>query len=280
MTMEHGTIDQAPEGLRAFYEGDLAPAPFTVDDVVTGGRRRRRRRTLAGVGGGVAAVAVLALAVGAGAGVLADGSTSGGVAPAATSSAPTRTAAAAQPGCTDAPLSCLTVVSDWSRAVAGSSATVVEADPSAYEAGTVVLQQAVSSVRGQQDIHLSVVIAPTSLAAQGEVAGPETPHEEELPGLRGPFVRLTTVGGGNFGDRWQLAAEPGVHPALEVSINVANQGPVGGPFDEAADHVAAPSWWSEASVARLVEALVGTDTLRATPSLRCESTGWLGGCRP
>lgn len=249
------TFELEPERLREAYDGDFRAAPFTVEDVLAGGRRRRNRRAAGLAGGGLAAMVATAVVVTIGSTAL-TGPDRKELTPVVTTT--TTAAPAAYPGCVDEPTSCLTVVSDWSRDVARSTATVTRTNSDGYEAGAVVLQQQVSTVPRQQDIYLSVVIAPTTTKAVGQAQGPEGPHEVVLEGFSEPVHELTSVGGGNFVETWDLKAVNGAHPAVQVAVNVANQGPAGGSFDEATDDVAAPSWWTEDSVADLLRRLVGS----------------------
>lgn len=53
-----------PEGLEVLYERDLGPAPYTVDDVVAGGRRRVRRARVTLGSAAAAAAIVLGVSLG------------------------------------------------------------------------------------------------------------------------------------------------------------------------------------------------------------------------
>ncbi|NNM47897.1 hypothetical protein [Knoellia koreensis] len=275
MAME--TMERVPDGLREAYAADLGDAPYTTDDVVAGGRARVRRRRVGAAG---VAAAVAALAVGAVNLAPLGGDRADVTPPAATSG--TTASAAAYPGCVDRPTSCLDVVAAWSRAVAGSTARVQRQDAAGYEAGTVVLAQTVSSIRQRQDVYLSVVIAPTDLTAEGQVRGPEGPTKLMIDGFGEPVDRLVRVGGGNRVETWSVAPVKGGHPAVEVALNVANQGPAGSVYDEASSDVSAPGWWTEDAVANLLNRLLGpavvhTDVAVGTPT-RTASTTPTGDC--
>ena len=172
----------------------------------------------------------------------------------------TTTATAQRAGCVSRPESCVAVVSEWSREVAHSTATVRTASADAYEPGSVVIEQKVSSVPGMQDVHLSVVIAPTTTEPKAGSGLPYRPDPVTLPGIPGRAGRLTSNGGGNLVESYRLPAT-GSRPAVEVVLNAANQGPVGGSYSETSDDVRAPAWWTQANVADLLTRLYGSDAV-------------------
>ena len=253
------TMERVPEGFLRQYEEQLSAPPFSVDDLVAGGRRRVRRRRAAVVTG-IATVVVAAggLSVG---GVLSPGDGRQGLVPAGTGGRVSSTAAPGPRGCVTRPETCVAVVAGWSREVAHSTATVRTAPADAYEPGTVLIEQAVSSVPGRQDVHLSVVVAPTTTEPRAGSVLPSGPDPVSLPGIPGQAGRLTENGGGNLVESYRLRAT-GSRPAVEVVLNAANQGPVGGAWSETSDDVRAPAWWTEANVADLMTRLYGAQAVR------------------
>jgi hypothetical protein len=260
--MDH-TTERLPEGYLRQYEEELSLAPFSVDDLVAGGRRRvRRRRRAVGTGVATAVVVVGGLLAG---GALSQGGDRRAAVPAGTGGTASSTVAADAPGCVATPQTCVSVVAEWSRRVAHSTATVRTEAADAYEPGTVVIQQKVSSVPGMQDVHLSVVIAPTTTEPRAGTGLPYGPDPVTLPGIAGQAGRLTSNGGGNLVESYRLPAT-GSRPAVEVGINAANQGPVGGSYSETSDDVRAPTWWTGANVADLLTRLYGERAVRQVGS--------------
>ncbi|MDU0313475.1 hypothetical protein RKE38_07235 [Phycicoccus sp. M110.8] len=253
------TMERVPERFLRQYEEQLAAPSFSVDDLVAGGRRRVRRRRAAVVTG----VATLVVAVGgllAGAAVSQGGGRQG-LAPAGTGGTSSSATTPSPRGCVTQPETCVTVVAAWSREVAHSTATVRTEAADAYEPGTVVIEQTVSSVLGIQDVHLSVVIAPTTTEPKAGSGVPHGPEPVSLPGVPGQAGRLTSNGGGNLVDSYRLPSTAS-RPAVEVVLNAANQGPVGGSYSETSDDVRAPAWWTEANVADLLTRLYGSQAVR------------------
>ena len=268
--MDQGTIDQAPEGLRALYEGDFGAAPFTVDDVLAGGRARQRRQRATLLGTSVtAALTVAAIAV------LSSGALGGRAAPtldaastvpsagatASSATSATTPSAVFRPGCAPSPDTCRAAIAAWSRQYASSAAPVTTGSTMGYEKGAVVFEQLVSSVPGQRDIHLSVVIAPTEPVIDDGL--------DPFEGSGARSIAMTGTGetvrgvefslGGNYISRWKTAAMAGehAHPAVQVAFNVANQGPTGSAFDEATNDVTPPPYWTDDSLRALLTALIG-----------------------
>ncbi|WP_460934395.1 hypothetical protein [Phycicoccus ginsengisoli] len=178
-------------------------------------------------------------------------------------------------GCVARPESCVSVVAEWSRRVAHSTATVGTEAADASEPGTVVIQQKVSSVPGLQDVHLSVVIAPTTTEPKVGSGLPYGPDPVSLPGIPGQAGRLTANGGGNLVESYRLPST-GSRPAVELVLNAANQGPVGGSYSETSDDVRAPAWWTEANVADLLTRLYGTDAVRRAAQASTSEQGAVG----
>ena len=252
------TMNRVPDALREAYAAGPGAAPYTADDIVAKGRARVRRRQVA-ANGVVAAVAAL----GVGAALLSPFGRDQAQAPTPAGTATASASPAAYPGCLERPADCVGVVAGWSKAVAGSATPVQLGSADGYEAGTVVITQTVSSVRAKQDVHLSVVIAPTDLTAEGQVRGPEGPTKLLLDGFAEPVNRLVRVGGGNRVETWSVAPLRSVHPGVEVALNVANQGPAGSVYDEAASDVSAPAWWTDGNVANLLNRIFGPAVARS-----------------
>ena len=121
-------MDHAPEGLRSLYAEGLGPAPFSVDDIVSGGRRRQRRRAVGAIGAAVAAVAAIGV-----------GATSvwGGASADHRPVQPARTTApTTYPGCATQPDTCAAVLAAWSREAAGSVAAVRTVSAAKYQEGS------------------------------------------------------------------------------------------------------------------------------------------------
>lgn len=248
------TIERVPEEFLRQYDADLSRAPFSVDDLVAGGRRRVRHRRGRVAVGALGAVVVVGT-------VVSITSLVGGSDRTAPVPAGTATGAPSRNGCVARPESCLSVVAQWSREVAHSTATVRTESADAYEPGTVVMDQKVSSVPGRQDVHLSVVVAPSTTEPTAGSGLPYGPDPVTLPGIPGTVGRLTANGGGNLVESYRLPST-GSRPAVEVVLDAANQGPVGGSFSETSDDVRAPAWWTEANVADLLTRLYGSRAVR------------------
>jgi hypothetical protein len=260
--MDQGTIDRPPEGLSALYEADLGVAPFTVDDVLAGGRARQRRQRATLVGTSVTAALTVAAIT-----VLSSGSLGGRAAqplePASRtpSVGSTTQAAVFRPGCAPEPDTCRAVIAAWSQRYAASTAPVTLGSATGHEKGAVVYEQLVSSVPGERDIHLTVVIAPTRAVIDDGL--------DPMVGWGSRSIAVTGTGesvrgrelslGGNYISRWEASATSGehAHPAVQVAFNVANQGPRGSAFDEAADEVTPPRYWTDQSLGALLTALIG-----------------------
>jgi hypothetical protein len=260
--MDLGTIERPPDGLSALYEGDFSKAPFTVDDVLAGGRSRQRRQQATLIGTSVtAALTVAAVAL------LASGALGGRAAPTLDPASPTPSAsvttagAVFRPGCAPSPDSCRAAIAAWTRQYASSAAPVTLGSTTGYEKGTVVFEQLVSSVPGQRDVHLTVVVAPTQpviddgldpFVGSGARSIPMTGTGEIVRGIE---ISL----GGQYVSRWKTAALAGehAHPAVQVGFNVANRGPAGSAFDGAADDVSPPTYWTDESLRILLTALIG-----------------------
>ena len=273
--MDQGTIERPPEGLRALYEGDYGTAPFTVDDVLSGGRaRQRRQRATLAATSVTAALTVAAIAV------LSSGTLGGRAAPTLEPASPTPNASATtgpavfRPGCAPAPDTCRAAVAAWSHEYASSAAPVTLGSTLGYEKGAVVFEQLVSSVPGERDIHLTVVVAPTEPVIDDGL--------DPFVGSGARSIAMTGTGetvhgieislGGQYVSRWKTLAVAGerAHPAVQVAFNVANQGPRGSAFDEATDEVSPPSYWTDASLRALLTALIGDVADPAKPAVRAE----------
>ncbi len=265
-------MDRAPEGLRSLYAEDLGPAPFTVDDVVSGGRRRQRRRAAGAIGAAVAAAAVVGV-----------GATSvwGGASADHRPVQPARTTGpTTYPGCATQPDTCAAVVAAWSREVAGSVAAVRTVSAAKYQEGTRVLTQQVGAAPGGEPVDIRVVISPSSTASLDEAAVDRVRNLVRLPGLPVAVDRWTVQRKGSAFDRFTVPKGDFAR-SVGVQVDVTGGAPGGGPSATAARDVRTPTswtptWWTPASVGDLVTRIYGTDAVAvAQPSVEQGVAGQL-----
>ncbi|GAB3076658.1 hypothetical protein [Pedococcus soli] len=251
-------MDRAPEGLRALYTEDLGPAPFTVDDIVAGGRRRSRHRTIGTVAGAVAAVAV----IGVGATTVLGGASTADRQPVEPARTTTTTPAVTYPGCASKPSTCAVVVQQWSREVTGSTAQVRILSDESFETGTLVLAQRVSSTAGEQDVDLKVVLSPSTTAPDSEAAINLIRNATALPGIPVVASRRDIPGPGTVTERFSVDRGDFAR-ALSVQVDVANHGSPDGAYSRSSRTVQSPDWWSADTVADLVTRIHGSAAMAA-----------------
>src|SRR5690242_6522833 len=104
------TMERVPEEFLRQYQEQLTTTPFTVDDLVAGGRRRvRGRRAMVATGVATVVVAVGGLLAG---GALSQGDGRTGIAPAGTGARASGTTAPSPRGCVAQPETCVAVVAE------------------------------------------------------------------------------------------------------------------------------------------------------------------------
>jgi len=237
--------ERPPHGLESLYERELGGAPFSVDDIVAGGRRRVHR-TRAAVGSAVAAAAAVVLAVSVGSPFDLDRTPAPPAGP-----TPSVTTAAVREGgvldgCTLAPAECEDTIEYWvSQSLHGGRDTTVRRQPAdpGYGVGALAFSQQFGDSARER---FGVVVAP---AWDG---GPPAADAHTVR-LGSPAVASveTSQGGDSYRQVWTVAAKPGVHGGIRVVLE--------GPPDTR------PRDWDDSTVSGLLDVLLGTEQ-GATPA--------------